>query len=145
MDPLQHKLDALVARITALERQMAALGLRMAEGFTRSAVRPRVAAIQRIVAAHYSLLPAVMRSPRRTDAMARPRQLAMALCRELTNYSLNEIGLCFGGRDHGTVIFACKAVENRCSTDVTYAAEVAGIRAQCEWALRQMVPGEKVA
>ena len=50
-------------------------------------------------------------SKRRNRSIARPRQIAMALAKELTNHSLPEIGNSFGGKDHSTVIHACKAVE----------------------------------
>ena len=46
----------------------------------------------------------------RTRSVARPRQMAMALAKELTNHSLPEIGREFGGRDHTTVMHACKAI-----------------------------------
>ena len=49
--------------------------------------------------------------------MARPRQLAMSLAKELTSHSLPEIGDAFGGRDHTTVLHACKKVTELCLTD----------------------------
>ena len=49
-------------------------------------------------------------SKRRSRSVARPRQMAMFLAKELTNYSLPEIGEAFGGRDHTTVIHACKKI-----------------------------------
>ena len=54
-----------------------------------------------------------MVSRRRPNNIAFPRQIAMYLSRLLTNLSLKEIGEAFGGRDHGTVIYACTTVENR--------------------------------
>jgi chromosomal replication initiator protein len=50
-------------------------------------------------------------SKRRSRSIARPRQMAMALAKELTNHSLPEIGDNFGGRDHTTVIHACKKIK----------------------------------
>jgi chromosomal replication initiator protein len=56
-------------------------------------------------------------SKRRSRSVARPRQVAMALCKELTNHSLPEIGDAFGGRDHTTVLHACKQIKQlRAST-----------------------------
>ena len=68
--------------------------------------------IQRKVAEHYDLRMSDMISKRRPSNIAFPRQVAMYLCRLLTNHPLKEIGEAFGGRDHGTVIYACRAVEN---------------------------------
>ncbi len=67
--------------------------------------------IQKRVADHYELRHSDMLSKRRPNNIAIPRQIAMYLCRILTKHSLQEIGESFGGRDHGTVIHACKSVE----------------------------------
>jgi len=69
--------------------------------------------IQRRVAEHFDLRLADMTSKRRPANIAFPRQVAMYLARELTKASLNEIGDAFGGRDHGTVLHACKLVRKR--------------------------------
>ena len=66
--------------------------------------------IQRTVAEYYKIRQADMLSKRRNRAVARPRQMAMCLARELTNHSLPEIGDRFGGRDHTTVLYACEKV-----------------------------------
>ena len=66
--------------------------------------------IQRSVAEYYKIKMADMLSKRRNRSIARPRQVAMSLSKELTNHSLPEIGDAFGGRDHTTVIHACKQV-----------------------------------
>ena len=66
--------------------------------------------IQRTVAEYYNLKLADLLSKRRNRTVARPRQLAMALAKELTNHSLPEIGDAFGGRDHTTVLHACRKV-----------------------------------
>ena len=71
--------------------------------------------IQRRVAEHYDVRLADMTSKRRPASIAFPRQVAMYLARELTKASLNEIGDAFGGRDHGTVLHACKLVKKRMS------------------------------
>jgi chromosomal replication initiator protein len=69
--------------------------------------------IQRRVAEHFDVRLADMTSKRRPANIAFPRQIAMYLARELTKASLNEIGEAFGGRDHGTVLHACKLVRRR--------------------------------
>jgi chromosomal replication initiator protein len=69
--------------------------------------------IQRRVAEHFDVRIADMTSKRRPASIAFPRQVAMYLARELTKASLNEIGDAFGGRDHGTVLHACKLVKRR--------------------------------
>ncbi|HST31244.1 MAG TPA: chromosomal replication initiator protein DnaA [Chthoniobacterales bacterium] len=69
--------------------------------------------IQRKVAEHFDVRLADMTSKRRPASIAFPRQVAMYLARELTKSSLNEIGDAFGGRDHGTVLHACKLVKKR--------------------------------
>jgi len=67
--------------------------------------------IQRSVAEYYKIKMADMLSKRRNRSVARPRQVAMSLSKELTNHSLPEIGDAFGGRDHTTVMHACKQVK----------------------------------
>ena len=64
--------------------------------------------IQRVVADYYNIKMSDLLSKRRNRSITRPRQIAMALSKELTNHSLPEIGEAFGGRDHTTVIHACE-------------------------------------
>jgi len=66
--------------------------------------------IQRTAAEYYNIKMADLLSKRRTRSVARPRQVAMALAKELTSHSLPEIGDAFGGRDHTTVLHACRKV-----------------------------------
>jgi chromosomal replication initiator protein len=68
--------------------------------------------IQKTVAEYYKIRVADLLSKRRSRSIARPRQVAMALARELTNHSLPEIGDAFGGRDHTTVMHACERVKD---------------------------------
>lgn len=68
--------------------------------------------IQKVVSEYFDIKLADMRSKKRSQAIAYPRQIAMYLTRQLTDYSLPEIGDQFGGRDHTTVIHACNKVEN---------------------------------
>jgi chromosomal replication initiator protein len=73
--------------------------------------------IQRRVAEHYNIRLADMSSPRRARAVARPRQVAMYLAKQLTSRSLPEIGRKFGGRDHTTVMHAVKKVDELQASD----------------------------
>ena len=73
--------------------------------------------IQKTCADYYKIKVADMYSQKRTRAIARPRQIAMWLCRELTAHSLPEIGEAFGGRDHTTVLHACRTVVDLRSKD----------------------------
>ncbi|WP_331351821.1 chromosomal replication initiator protein DnaA [Cellvibrio sp. UBA7671] len=67
--------------------------------------------IQRVVCEYYKIKMNDMISKRRSRSVARPRQVAMALAKELTNHSLPEIGEAFGGRDHTTVLHACRKIK----------------------------------
>ncbi|MCZ6716669.1 MAG: chromosomal replication initiator protein DnaA, partial [Gammaproteobacteria bacterium] len=79
--------------------------------------------IQKTVAEYYKIRLADMLSKRRSRSIARPRQIAMSLAKELTSHSLPEIGDLFGGRDHTTVLHACRKIkqlresENRVGED----------------------------
>ena len=73
--------------------------------------------IQRTVAEYYKIKVADLHSKRRTRIVTRPRQVAMSLAKELTNHSLPEIGDAFGGRDHTTVLHACKKIIELQETD----------------------------
>lgn len=68
--------------------------------------------IQRVVAEYYKIKISDLLSKRRSRSVARPRQVAMALAKELTNHSLPEIGDAFGGRDHTTVLHACRKIKS---------------------------------
>ena len=67
--------------------------------------------IQKTVAEYFKIKVSDLLSKRRSRSVARPRQIAMALARELTNHSLPEIGESFGGRDHTTVLHACDKIK----------------------------------
>ena len=67
--------------------------------------------IQKTVADYYKIKVSDILSKRRSRSVARPRQVAMALSKELTNHSLPELGNLFGGRDHTTVLHACRKIE----------------------------------
>ena len=69
------------------------------------------------MAEHFDIRLADMTSKRRPENIAFPRQIAMYLSRQLTESSLNTIGETFGGRDHGTVMHACRLVKDRMEVD----------------------------
>ena len=101
-------------------------GREITEGFTREVLRDLLTVhdrlitienIQKTVCEYYKIRMAEILSKRRPRSIARPRQMAMALCKELTQHSLPEIGDAFGGRDHTTVLHACRTIERLCDTD----------------------------
>ncbi len=73
--------------------------------------------IQRVVAEYYKIKISDLHSKRRSRSVARPRQVAMYLSKDLTNHSLPEIGESFGGRDHTTVLHACRKIKELISSD----------------------------
>ena len=73
--------------------------------------------IQKTVAEYYKIRVGDLLSKKRSRSIARPRQVAMALAKELTNHSLPEIGDAFGGRDHTTVLHACRRIESLRETE----------------------------
>jgi chromosomal replication initiator protein len=79
--------------------------------------------IQKTVADYYRIKMAELLSKKRTRNLTRPRQIAMSLAREVTTMSLPEIGNSFGGKDHSTVIHACKTISNLRAVDSTIDAD----------------------
>lgn len=86
--------------------------------------QPAIRVIQELVCDHLGVSQAVMFSPIRSASYVYARQLAMWLCRELTAHTFTEIGGWFGGRDHGTVMFAVSAINKRRDTEPRVKAEV---------------------
>jgi chromosomal replication initiator protein len=80
-------------------------------------------AVQKCVADYYKLKVSDMFSKKRTRSIARPRQMAMALSKELTSYSLPDIGDAYGGRDHTTVLHACRKISELRNTDTNTARD----------------------
>jgi chromosomal replication initiator protein len=98
-----------------------AVGLRMIGG---PAAKTSIEDIQKKTAEFYKLDVRDFHSPQRARRVARPRQVAMYLARKLTTRSLPEIGRRFGGRDHTTVLHACRRVEALCHEDPLFKQEV---------------------
>jgi chromosomal replication initiator protein len=89
-----------------------------------------VEAVQKVVAQFFSVRIADLKGQRRHKGIARPRMIAMYLCRELTGASFPEIGLRFGGKDHSTVINACKRMTSIQEEDPELRATITQLRAQ---------------
>ncbi len=89
-----------------------------------------IESVQKTVAAHFSVRVADLKGPRRHQGISRPRMIAMYLSRQLTGASFPEIGLRFGGKDHSTVINACKRIESIQSDDRELRATIDTLRRQ---------------
>lgn len=89
-----------------------------------------VEAVQKAVANHFSVKIADLKGPRRHQGIARPRMIAMYLSRQLTGASFPEIGMRFGGKDHSTVINACKRIDSIQAEDSELRATVDALRQQ---------------
>jgi len=85
--------------------------------------------IKRTVANYYNIRITDLNSPRRTRSLARPRQVAMALTKELTQHSLPEIGEAFG-KDHTTVLHACRKIAELREADVKYREDYENLQRQ---------------
>ncbi len=94
--------------------------------------RVTIEEIQKRVAEHFNVRVADMHSARRARAVARPRQVAMYLAKQLTSRSLPEIGRKFGGRDHTTVMHAVRKVEELKATDPAFAEDIELLRRMLE-------------
>jgi len=88
--------------------------------------------IQKRVAEHYNIRISEMHSARRARAVARPRQVAMYLAKQLTSRSLPEIGRKFGGRDHTTVMHAVKRIDELRQNDSTLSEDIDLLRRMLE-------------
>jgi len=83
--------------------------------------------VQKLVCDYYNISLADIKARRRTKDIALPRQVAMYLSKQLTNLSLSDIGKNFGGKDHATVIYACRQIEERCTKDETFGRMIEGL------------------
>jgi len=116
---LEGALNTLAARANFL-------GVPITEDFAQETLRDLLTVhaqaitltnIQKTVADYYQISLPNLLSTSRSRSLARPRQLAMALSKELTEHSLPEIGKAFGGRDHTTVLHACRTIRELCLVD----------------------------
>ena len=88
--------------------------------------------IQRKVSDHYNIRLSDMIGPKRTRCYARPRQVAMYLCKQMTSRSLPEIGRRFGGRDHTTIMHGVRRIEDLCLLDGQIAEDLELLRRTLE-------------
>lgn len=102
------------------------------------AERPKIKTIIETVCAHYNQPISLMLSRVRTGEISKVRQIAMFLCRTLTDYGFEVIGNAFQ-RDHGTVISACASIESRLETRPVFQDELAAVEAACVVALKSNV------
>jgi chromosomal replication initiator protein len=131
---LEMALNRVAAHATLVGRSIA---LDMAQEVLRDVLRANdrrvtIEEIQRRVAEHYNIKLSEMSSERRARAVARPRQVAMFLSKQLTARSLPEIGRKFGGRDHTTVMHAVKKIEQLRQSDAGIAEDVELLRRMLE-------------
>ena len=123
---LEGALTRLVAHSTLIGREVTLI---MAQEILKDVLRANdrritIEEIQKKVADHFNIKLAEMHSARRARSVARPRQVAMYLSKQLTSRSLPEIGRRFGGRDHTTVMHAIRKVEELRGLDTTFAEDV---------------------
>jgi chromosomal replication initiator protein len=127
---LEGALNRLVAyaTLTGANIDLPLAQERLSEAARGSRARITIEDIQRAVCTHFKIDRGEMASQRRTRVVARPRQIAMYLAKELTPRSFPEIGRRFGGRDHSTVIHAVKTIEALRMSDADIDADVRRIR-----------------
>jgi chromosomal replication initiator protein len=127
---LEGALNRIAAHVDLVGRQIT---IETAQELLRDLLRANdrrvtIEEIQRKVAEHFNMRVADMHSDRRSRAVARPRQVAMFLSKQLTHRSLPEIGRKFGGRDHTTVMHAVKKVEELMADDHGFAEDIELLR-----------------
>ncbi|MFT4045110.1 MAG: chromosomal replication initiator protein DnaA [Solimonas sp.] len=130
-----RELEGALLRLSASSRLR---GEPLTVEFARATLKDMLAAyermvtidnIKRTVAAYYNIRVTDLNSPRRTRSLARPRQVAMALAKELTQHSLPEIGESFG-KDHTTVLHACRKIAELREEDVKYREDYENLQRQ---------------
>ena len=131
---LEGALNRVVAHATLIGRPVTLEGTQelLQDVLRAHDRRITIEEIQKRVAEHFNMRIADMHSARRARAVARPRQVAMYLSKQLTSRSLPEIGRKFGGRDHTTVMHAVKKVEQLRETDATFAEDIDLLRRMLE-------------
>lgn len=119
-----RRLEGALVRVTSFAALTGKkLTIEVVEGLLREILHEEgrftisIDVIQKRVAEHFDIRLADMTSKRRPENIAFPRQIAMYLARQMTESSLNTIGEAFGGRDHGTVLHACRLVKDRMQID----------------------------
>jgi chromosomal replication initiator protein len=131
---LEGALNRVIAQAVLVGR---AITLEMAQDVLQDLLRAHerrvtIEDIQKLVADHYGIRIADMHSARRARAVARPRQVAMYLTKQLTPRSLPEIGRKFGGRDHTTVMHAIRKIEELRASDSVLCEDIEALRRQLQ-------------
>ncbi|MGE4322214.1 MAG: chromosomal replication initiator protein DnaA [Sphingobium sp.] len=131
---LEGAFNKLIAygQLTGREIDLEFAQTMLADAVRAGARRITVDDIQKACAAHYRIDAAEMRSRRRARAVARPRQVAMYLAKQMTPRSLPEIGRIFGGRDHSTVIHAVRTIEGLRQTNADIDADIRALQRQLQ-------------
>ncbi len=127
---LEGALNRIVAHSTLVGREIT---LELTQDVLRDLIRANdrritVEEVQKKVAEHFNIRMTDMHSAKRSRSIARPRQVAMYLCKILTGKSLPELGRQFGGRDHTTVMHAIKKIEELIETDISISEDVELLR-----------------
>jgi len=127
---LEGALNRIIAQMQLVGREITLEGAQdlLHDLLRANERRVTIDEIQRRVAEHFNIKMAEMTSSRRARVVARPRQVAMYLAKQLTSRSLPEIGRKFGGRDHTTVIHAVKKIEELMESDSALAEDVELLR-----------------
>ena len=130
-----RELEGALIRVSAFSSLTGQpITLELAKKILRDAMQAKkiitVEEIQKVVAERFHLKQAEMKSKKRTKTIVQPRQISMHLCRELTTLSFPEIGRHFGGKDHTTVIHACRQIEKRQEADAEFKQLVESIARQ---------------
>jgi len=128
-----RQLDGALARLQTLTKlRPAPLDLATVAGHFREdsdAARPTVERIAQRVSTYFQVEPRQLQSRRRYRSLQLPRQVSMYLARTLTDLSFDEIGTYFGGRDHSTVLHACRKVEQSLASDAVFSGTVKRLQA----------------
>ncbi|NBP72764.1 MAG: chromosomal replication initiator protein DnaA [Alphaproteobacteria bacterium] len=137
MEFLAHKITSNVRELEGALNRIVAHATLVGQDVLHDLLRANdrrvtIEEIQKRVAEHFNIRLADMHSARRARAVARPRQVAMYLAKQLTSRSLPEIGRKFGGRDHTTVMHAVRKVEELRSTDAGFNEDVELLRRMLE-------------
>jgi chromosomal replication initiator protein len=129
-----RQLEGALHRIEALQklgqRPLTLAELQAHFAAEREASQPTVERIVRRVSDYFRVEPRQLGSVRRSRGLLIARQVSMYLARQLTPLSLQQIGACFGGRDHTTVLHACRKVEHAMQSDTRLAGAVRQMHAE---------------
>ena len=127
---LEGALNRLVAEIVFQQRPINVDTAEhvLGEQFFAPRRKVTIEAVQEAVGEYYGISREEFLSARRARAVARPRQIAMHLCKQMTTASLPEIGRKFGGRDHTTVLYAVRKIAELCKSDIRIAEDVDKLR-----------------